>query len=97
MRASGHLGQEGCDESASISLPYSQGRTATLVTHSRVNLPNQAVIIGTKGTLTLSAPVWTATELVLPGGERKTFALPSGAKHEFNFLNSANFAHEVCI
>ena len=97
VTASGHLGQEGCDESASISLTYSGGRTATLVTHSRVNLPNQAIIIGTKGTLTLSAPMWTATELVLPDGEKKTFPLPSGSKHGFNFLNSANFAHEVCI
>ena len=97
VTASGHLGQEGCDESASISLTYSNGRTATLVTHSRVNLPNQAIIIGTKGTLTLSAPMWTATELVLPDGEKKTFPLPSGSKHGFNFFNSANFAHEVCI
>jgi len=95
VKASGHLGQEGCDESASISLTYSKGRTATLVTHSRVNLPNQAIIIGTKGTLSLSAPMWTATELVLPDGEKKTFPLPSGAKHDFNFLNSANFAHEA--
>ena len=97
VTASGHLGEEGCDESASISLTYSNGRTATLVTHSRVNLPNQAIIIGTKGTLSLSAPMWTATEMVLPGGEKKTFPLPSGAKHNFNFQNSANFAHEVCI
>ena len=97
VTASGHLGQEGCDESASISLTYSGGRTATLVTHSRVNLPNQAVIIGTKGTLTLAAPMWTATELILPDGGKKTFPLPSGSKHDFNFLNSANFAHEVRI
>merc|ERR550525_1858850 len=95
VTASGHLGQEGCDESASISLTYSNGRTATLVTHSRVNLPNQAIIIGTKGTLTLSAPMWTATELVLPDGTKRTFPLPQGSKHEFNFLNSANFAHEA--
>ena len=95
MTATGHLGLEGCDESASISLTYSKGRTATLITHCRVNLPNQAVIIGTKGSLTLSAPMWTATELVLPDGAKKTFPLPSGSKHAFNFLNSANFAHEV--
>lgn len=93
--ATGHLGQEGCDESASLSLTYPGGRTATLVTHSRVNLPNEAVIIGTKGTLKLSAPMWTATELVHPDGTKRTFPLPQGSKHQFNFLNSANFAHEA--
>lgn len=95
VTASGHLGKEGCDESASISLTYSGGRTATLVTHSRVNLPNEAVIIGTKGTMKLSAPMWTATELVFPDGTKKTFPVPEGSKHDFNFLNSANFAHEA--
>ena len=97
VTSAGHLVGEGCDrdESASISLTYTGGRTATLVTHSRVNLPNEAVIIGTKGTLKLSAPMWTATQLVCPDGTKKTFQLPRGSKHEFNFLNSANFAHEV--
>ena len=39
--------------------------------------------------------MWTATELVLPDGVKKTFPLPTGSKHAFNFLNSANFAHEA--
>ena len=37
--ASGHLNQEGTDESTSTTLVYSGGRTATLITHSRVKLP----------------------------------------------------------
>ena len=41
--AAGHLGPGGCDESASITLTYSNGRTATLVTHSRAQLPNEVV------------------------------------------------------
>ena len=99
MTSAGHLVGEGCDrdESASISLTYTGGRTATLVTHSRVNLPNEAVIIGTKGTLKLSAPMWTATELVCPDGTKKTFQLPRGSKHDFYLLNSANLAHEVSL
>ena len=43
--AAGHLGPEGCDESASVTLTYSRGRTATLATHSRVTLPNEASIV----------------------------------------------------
>ena len=42
--AAGHLGPEGCDESASLVLTYSGGRTATLATSSRVNLPNEVGI-----------------------------------------------------
>ena len=42
--AAGHLGPGGCDESASLVLTYSGGRTATLATSSRVNLPNEVGI-----------------------------------------------------
>ena len=41
VTAAGQLGEDGCDESASITLTYSAGRTATLLTHSRVKLPNE--------------------------------------------------------
>jgi len=91
--ASGHLGEDGVDESASITLIYKNGRTATLITHSRVKLNNEALIVGTKGSLKLPYPMWTATELVTPSGV-KSFSLPVGAKHPFNFTNSANMAFE---
>jgi len=89
----GHMGEDGVDESTSATLTYKNGRTATLITHSRVKLPNEAIIVGTKGTLTLPYPMWTPTELQTPSG-LKTFPLPSGAKHPFNFGNSANMAYE---
>ena len=41
VTAVGHLGAGGCDESTSISLKYSGGRTATLITSSIVQLPNE--------------------------------------------------------
>ena len=43
VTAAGHLGPGGCDESASITLTYDNGRTATLVTHSRAQLPNEVI------------------------------------------------------
>jgi len=92
--ASGHMGEDGVDESTSTTLIYKNGRTATLVTHSRVKLNNEAMIVGTKGTLTLPYPMWTPTELRLPTGEEKKFPVPSGAKHPFNFNNSANMSYE---
>jgi len=92
--SAGHLGPGGCDDNSSITLVYSNGRTATLVTHSRVHLPNEAFIIGTKGTLKL-VNFWTAIEMVHADGRTEKFPLPTGSKHPFNFVNSANFAFEA--
>ena len=54
----------------------------------------QAIIVGTKGTLKLKN-FWTSIELIHADERSETFPLPSGAKHAYNFFNSANFAHEV--
>jgi len=91
--ASGHMGDDGVDESTSTTLIYKNGRTATLITHSKVKLPNEAIVVGTKGTLTLPYPMWTATELHTPTGT-KNFPVPTGAKHSYNFNNSANMSFE---
>ena len=89
----GHQGEDGCDESTSVTLLYTKGRTATLVTHSRVQLPNSATIIGTKGTITVPKPLWTPLSLETPSGKME-FQLPGPSKHSYNFANSANMAHE---
>lgn len=47
----GQLNYDGVDESSSTTLVFSNGRTATLITHSRVDLPNEAFVFGTKQTL----------------------------------------------
>lgn len=47
--AAGHCNADGVDESSSATLVYSGGRTATMVSHGRVRLPNEAVVAGTKG------------------------------------------------
>jgi dihydrodiol dehydrogenase / D-xylose 1-dehydrogenase (NADP) len=49
--AGGHVNSDGVDESTSVTLIYSGGRTATVVTHSQIEMPNEALAIGTKGTL----------------------------------------------
>jgi len=104
--AGGHLGPQGCEESSSTTLLYQGGNTATITTHSRVSLPCEARIIGTKGTITVPFPFWTATKLVTSivtrtqtetSEEKPTeqeFALPTGASHPYNFTNSANMAFE---
>jgi len=92
--AGGHLGPEKVDESTSATLLYSGGRTATLVTSAVVNMPCEGVIIGTKGTLKLNCPIQASTELDTPEG-KKSWELPSGAKHAFNFGNGSNMAFEA--
>ena len=52
------------------------------------------MIVGTKGTLTLSKPMHTPTELLTPTGS-KNFPIPSGAKHSFTLINSANLSYEA--
>jgi len=96
----GHMNSEGVDESTSVTLLYSGGRTATFVTNSKVELPNEAFAVGTKGTLKLEAPFWCSLGLVGPKGTEK-FPLPPAVK-KLNFGNSEGLAyqcHEVrrCI
>ena len=94
VTAGGHLGPGGCDMSASMTLTYPSGGTASLATHSEVQLPNEATVVGTKGTLKLTN-FWTSLDLIHADGSVEKFSLPAGSKHPFNFVNSANFAHEV--
>jgi len=91
--AAGHLGSDGVDESTSATLIYSEGRTATLMTSAMAVLPNEGFLIGTKGTIKICSPFWTATEIETPDG-KKSFALPTGEKVPYNFKNSANMAFE---
>lgn len=52
--SAGYLNEDGVDLSMSCVLTYPEGGTATLSTHSKVQLPNEASIIGTKGTVKVS-------------------------------------------
>lgn len=52
--AAGHLNKEGVDESMSCVLTYPSGATAVLSTHSKIQLPNTAVIVGTNGSIQVS-------------------------------------------
>jgi len=47
----GHLNSNSVDESSSTTLIYANGRTATLVAHSKVAMNNEAFVFGTKGTI----------------------------------------------
>ncbi|XP_046388285.1 trans-1,2-dihydrobenzene-1,2-diol dehydrogenase-like [Ischnura elegans] len=93
VKAVGHLNANGVDESTSVVITYPRGQTATLVTHARVELPNEALVVGTKGSMKLSSPFWSPTNLRTPEKTRD-FYLPS-ASQPFNFMNSAGLRYEA--
>ncbi len=91
--ATGHLNDEGTDDTVGAVLTYSGGRIATYVTNSRVKSACEAVVYGTKGSLKLLFPFWASDTLIANG---KEFSWPyKKGKHEFNFLGSAGLAHEA--
>lgn len=55
--AGGHMNASGADDSSSATVIFPNGKTATLITHSRVNLPSEAIVVGTKGTLKVAIPL----------------------------------------
>ncbi|XP_076394793.1 trans-1,2-dihydrobenzene-1,2-diol dehydrogenase isoform X2 [Megachile rotundata] len=92
VKAAGILNSDGVDQSVSATLLYDGNRTATIVTHSLVNLPNEAYIVGTKGTIKVPQ-FWCPPTVDLPSGTVNA-PLPE-AKHKFNFINSAGLRFEA--
>lgn len=55
----------GVDESMVITLRFSRGRLAVCTCTVAVDLPNEAVVFGTKGSVRVSAPDTNAKEALL--------------------------------
>ncbi|KAF5292292.1 hypothetical protein FQA39_LY03326 [Lamprigera yunnana] len=81
--AQGNLNENGVDESASTIINYNNGKIAILSTHSRVELPNEGCIIGTKGMIRVPR-FWSPTTIITPT-ETLHFDLP---KTNVQFRNS---------
>ncbi|XP_001607561.1 trans-1,2-dihydrobenzene-1,2-diol dehydrogenase [Nasonia vitripennis] len=92
IRAVGHVNKEGVDESMSASITYSNARTATIYTHSQVELPNRAHVIGTEGTISLPS-FWCPPSIETPSGLH-TVELPK-INGRLNFINSSGFVYEA--
>jgi dihydrodiol dehydrogenase / D-xylose 1-dehydrogenase (NADP) len=90
--AGGYQNEEGIDLSTSSTLIYSGGRTATLITNSRVVLPCDAIAVGTKGILKLPNPMWCPDKLETPN-ETLEFPLPVTDKST-NFCNSQGLSYQ---
>jgi len=91
----GHMNEHGVDESTSTTLVFSNGRTATLITHSKVELPNEAYVFGTKQTIKVHSPFWCPTEIEEVGRKVQSFPLLA-EKLPCNFDNGVGL-HYQCV
>lgn len=66
--ATGHLNENGVDETITASLLYSKRRVASITASFRADLPSEAYIVGTKGTLKVPYPIWAADKVEGPSG-----------------------------
>ncbi|KAL0129798.1 hypothetical protein PUN28_001803 [Cardiocondyla obscurior] len=92
IKTNGFVNENGVDVSMSAVLTYKGNRTATITTHALVDLPNEAYVCGTKGTMKVPF-FWCPTTLELPSGTMNV-ALPK-VKHQTNCINSAGLSYEA--
>ena len=71
------MGETGVDEQAALTLKYADGQLASLTTGIRINTPQEAVILGTEGSLKLHAPWWKPSLLtVSANGKSEEISVP---------------------
>lgn len=78
--SSGCLNNFGADEAGSTTLKFSGGRLATFTTSYNTQMPNEAFIVGTKGTVKMTSPFLATTKLELPDGRIIEYPMPVSAK-----------------
>ncbi|XP_042892092.1 trans-1,2-dihydrobenzene-1,2-diol dehydrogenase-like isoform X2 [Penaeus japonicus] len=91
--AAGHLNDNGVDATTSATLVYSKGRVATLNCSIRCELPCEGIVVGTKGTLKVSSPVWCPVHLESPSGKFDS-PLPD-LGHSYIFKNGQGMMYEA--
>ena len=87
------MAQSGVDAHSTVLLEYDNAKTAVLVQAFDLNTPNQAVIVGTEGSIKLH-PIWiigSGYTLKLNDGTEKTYNTKA---HENGFVYQIMAAHE---
>ncbi|XP_051899063.1 trans-1,2-dihydrobenzene-1,2-diol dehydrogenase-like [Pristis pectinata] len=93
IHATGFLTEKGVDETVTIILKYSRKRMAMVTVTMATQLPNQAIISGTRGTITVPGYMWCPTSLVV-NGDVEEFPLPT-PHQPLNFINSTGLRYEA--
>ncbi|XP_044257037.1 trans-1,2-dihydrobenzene-1,2-diol dehydrogenase-like isoform X1 [Tribolium madens] len=92
IAVNGHLNDKKTDESAGVIITYPDGKMAVVSTSARISLPNEGIVVGTKGTIRMP-DFWCPTQLITP---EKTYQyeLPKSPVAFFH-KNSAGLAFEA--
>ncbi|XP_010877266.1 trans-1,2-dihydrobenzene-1,2-diol dehydrogenase [Esox lucius] len=93
IQATGVCLDTGVDEGMVVTLKFSRNRMAVFTCSIAVTLPNEASIIGTKGTIRVPQHMWCPTSLVVNGKET-TYPLPDPYL-PLNFINSTGMRYEA--
>ncbi|XP_060849245.1 trans-1,2-dihydrobenzene-1,2-diol dehydrogenase-like [Rhopalosiphum padi] len=91
--ACGQLTESGFDKDASVILKYSNGRISTFLSHFKVDLPNEAIVFGTKGNIKLYDPFWSATKMSVNGTDINIDVPPT--KKSTRYGNSVQLIYEI--
>lgn len=93
IKSVGKLNKEGVDTEASVIMKFSNNRFATCIISGSTELPNEAYVTGSKGTIKLSSPFWCTSSLTGPSGE---FSSPlDTCGRSYNFNNSQYLMYEA--
>ncbi|KAA0715283.1 Trans-1,2-dihydrobenzene-1,2-diol dehydrogenase [Triplophysa tibetana] len=93
VQATGVCLDTGVDEGMIVTLKFSGNRMAVCIVTMAVELQNEAVIAGTKGTIKIPAHMWCPTSLMVNGVETQ-YPVPEPAL-PLNFLNSTGLRYEA--
>ncbi|CAL8243380.1 unnamed protein product [Lota lota] len=93
VQVSGGCLETGVDECMVVTLKYSGNRMAVCMCTNAVELPNDAVISGTKGSVRVPAHMWCPTSLIVNGKET-LYPVPEPYL-PLNFLNSTGMRYEA--
>uniref|UniRef100_A0A3Q3X8B6 Trans-1,2-dihydrobenzene-1,2-diol dehydrogenase n=1 Tax=Mola mola TaxID=94237 RepID=A0A3Q3X8B6_MOLML len=93
IQAMGVCMESGVDETVVVTLKYSKNRMAVFTCSSGLKLPNDAIIVGTKGIIRVGYNMWCPTSFVVNGKETQ-YPLPEPYL-PLNFINSTGMRYEA--
>ncbi|XP_068174473.1 trans-1,2-dihydrobenzene-1,2-diol dehydrogenase-like [Antennarius striatus] len=93
VHATGVLLDTDVDETVVVTLKFCQKRMAVFTCSVNLQLPNEAVIVGTKGTIRVPENMWCPTSLVVNGKET-LYPLPEPCM-PLNFRNGTGMRYEA--
>ncbi|ENN79502.1 trans-1,2-dihydrobenzene-1,2-diol dehydrogenase [Dendroctonus ponderosae] len=92
VAVAGHTNEEGVDVAAAATFTYPGQKIAVLSCNASLEMPNEALIIGTTGAIRIP-DFWCPTSFSLNGEVRKMPLLDN--QGPFNYQNSAGLAYEA--